>query len=44
MLASPVAGSVAERAGLRGGEQVLHAAFDGMPPQDIDRSKMCAGC
>ena len=29
ILASPVAGSVAERAGLRGGEQVVKAGFDG---------------
>ena len=29
LLASPVAGSIAERAGLRGGEQVLQAGFDG---------------
>jgi regulator of sigma E protease len=29
ILASPVAGSVAEQAGLRGGEQVAQAAFDG---------------
>jgi regulator of sigma E protease len=31
ILASPVPGSVAERAGLRGGEQVEQAAFDGEP-------------
>ena len=29
MLASPVAGSIAERAGLRGGERVQQAGFEG---------------
>jgi regulator of sigma E protease len=29
VIASPVAGSMAEKAGLRGGEEVLRAAFDG---------------
>jgi regulator of sigma E protease len=36
VLASPVAGSVAERAGLRGGERVEQAAFEGEPMQAID--------
>lgn len=35
LLASPVAGSIAERAGLRGGERVEQAAFDGETPQDV---------
>ena len=35
LLASPVAGSIAERAGLRGGEQVLQAGFDDEALQDV---------
>ncbi len=35
VLASPVAGSIAEAAGLRGGERVSRAAFDGEEPADI---------
>lgn len=35
ILASPVAGSVAERAGLQGGERVQQAAFDGESLQDV---------
>ncbi len=35
LLASPVAGSIAERAGLRGGEQVQQAGFDDDVLQDV---------
>ncbi len=35
VLASPVAGSIAERAGLRGGERVQQAALDGESLQDV---------
>ena len=35
LLASPVAGSIAERAGLRGGEQVLQAGFDDEALQEV---------
>jgi regulator of sigma E protease len=35
VLASPVAGSVAERAGLRGGEEVVRASFAGDDLQDV---------
>jgi len=35
VLASPVAGSVAEEAGLRGGERVARAGFDGDAPEAI---------
>ncbi len=35
ILASPVAGSVAERAGLIGGEQVKSAGFEGAEPQEV---------
>ncbi len=35
VLASPVAGSIAERAGLRGEELVRQAAFDGEPLEDV---------
>jgi regulator of sigma E protease len=35
LLASPVAGSIAERAGLRGGENVLQAGFDDEALQDV---------
>jgi regulator of sigma E protease len=35
ILASPVAGSIAERAGLRGGERVQQAAFDGETLEDV---------
>ncbi|MDP3356893.1 MAG: RIP metalloprotease RseP [Polaromonas sp.] len=35
LLASPVAGSIAERAGLRGGEQVLQAGFDDESLQEV---------
>ena len=35
ILASPVAGSIAERAGLRGGERVQQAAFDDEAMQDV---------
>lgn len=35
ILASPVAGSVAEHAGLQGGERVQQAAFDGESLQDV---------
>jgi regulator of sigma E protease len=36
ILASPVAGSVAERAGLMGGEHVQSAGFDGAQPQVME--------
>jgi regulator of sigma E protease len=36
ILASPVVGSVAERAGLQGGETVLRAARDGAPLQPVE--------
>lgn len=36
VLASPVAGSVAEQAGLRGGETVSQAAFEGQPLEPVD--------
>lgn len=35
MLASPVAGSFAERAGLRGQELVLQAGFEGEPLEAV---------
>ncbi|RYX97457.1 MAG: RIP metalloprotease RseP [Comamonadaceae bacterium] len=35
ILASPVAGSIAERAGLRGEELVQRAAFDGDAPEEV---------
>ncbi len=35
VLASPVAGSIADRAGLRGGERVQQAAFDGDTLEDV---------
>ena len=35
LLASPVAGSIAERAGLRGEELVQQAAFDGEPLEEV---------
>ncbi|MDP2816754.1 MAG: RIP metalloprotease RseP [Polaromonas sp.] len=35
VLASPVAGSIAERAGLRGGERVQQAAFDGDTLEEV---------
>jgi regulator of sigma E protease len=35
VLGSPVAGSVAERAGLTGGERVLRAGFEGATPQIV---------
>lgn len=35
VLASPVVGSIAERAGLRGGERVQQAAFDGDTLEDV---------
>ncbi len=35
VLASPVAGSIAERAGLRGEDLVQQAAFDGEPLEDV---------
>jgi regulator of sigma E protease len=35
LLASPVAGSIAERAGLRGGERVEQAAFDGETLEEV---------
>lgn len=35
VLASPVVGSIAERAGLRGGERVQQAAFDGDKLEDV---------
>jgi regulator of sigma E protease len=35
ILAGPVAGSIAERAGLRGGEEVRKAGFDGEPLADV---------
>ncbi len=35
ILASPVAGSIAERAGLRGGERVQRAGIEGETPEDV---------
>ena len=35
VLASPVAGSIAERAGLRGGERVQQASFDGETAEEV---------
>ncbi|MBI5277847.1 MAG: RIP metalloprotease RseP [Burkholderiales bacterium] len=36
ILASPVAGSIAHDAGLRGGERIAQAAFDGAPFEDVE--------
>ena len=36
ILASPVAGSVAQKAGLQGGEMVVQAGFEGEPMRNVD--------
>jgi len=44
LLASPVPGSLAQAAGLVGGERVQQAAFDQEAPHRCAPSRSCAGC